>query len=372
MQTILIESLHQNKLRDFLNKILLMDQKTLSDKAMGKNLLDILAGIFGYDATALWIKRPDESNYSLVAYRVDDTIIEKYNQEFYQHDPLNPSKIIGKTDVLNKKNVITIKDVMSFQEFIKSKYYCEFLCKGDYLYETVIYLRYRDEVIGCLGILKRKNELDFTEEEIKFMNTLSYFLSVFTNKHFSVSNLMEDKNLFESISNQSPIGIIVFDINKPISIRYINSSALRYTVELMNDLEIQAPGESFIAKYIEKEIACKQFGMTKTLLSVKNKPYFINVVPSHSIDSNSLMMYVYIIPQNGIDTAVKTPNIEVGANLTERQLEIINCVLQGKTNSEIAGELFISVNTVKTHLNNIYKELNVVNRLGLYSKLINE
>jgi DNA-binding CsgD family transcriptional regulator len=349
-----------------------MDQKPVSDKVMGKSLLDILASIFGYNATALWIRRPDESSYSLIAYRVDDSFIEKYNQVFFISDPLNPCNILGRTDVLNKRNVITIKDVMPYQEFIKTKYYCEFLCKEDYFYETVIYLRYRDEVIGCLGILKRRNETDFTEDEIKFMNTLSYFLSVFTNKHFSVSNLMENKNLYESISNQSPIGIIVFDINKPISIRYINSSALRYTVELMNDLDIQTPGESFIAKYIEKEIACKQFGMTKTVLSGKNKPYFINVVPSHSIDSNSLMMYVYIIPQNGIDTAVKSPNIDVGVNLTERQLEIINCVLQGKTNNEIAGELFISVNTVKTHLNNIYKELNVVNRLGLYSKLINE
>jgi len=84
------------------------------------------------------------------------------------------------------------------------------------------------------------------------------------------------------------------------------------------------------------------------------------------------MIYVYIVPQNVSDSQMKYSGFEPNNNLTDRQLEIIQCVLQGKSNREIAMELFISVNTVKTHLNNIYKELNVVNRLGLYTKLKNE
>jgi len=52
-------------------------------------------------------------------------------------------------------------------------------------------------------------------------------------------------------------------------------------------------------------------------------------------------------------------------NLTERQLEIIELVKQGKTNKEIGKELFISENTVKYHLKIIYKALGIDNRLGL-------
>ena len=52
-------------------------------------------------------------------------------------------------------------------------------------------------------------------------------------------------------------------------------------------------------------------------------------------------------------------------NLTERQLEIIELVRQGKTNKEIGEELFISENTVKYHLKIIYKALGIDNRLGL-------
>lgn len=52
-------------------------------------------------------------------------------------------------------------------------------------------------------------------------------------------------------------------------------------------------------------------------------------------------------------------------NLSERQLEIIELVKQGKTNKEIALKLFISENTVKYHLKNIYTVLKIENRFDL-------
>ncbi|CDF79264.1 transcriptional regulator, LuxR family [Formosa agariphila KMM 3901] len=52
-------------------------------------------------------------------------------------------------------------------------------------------------------------------------------------------------------------------------------------------------------------------------------------------------------------------------NLTERQLQIIDLVKQGKSNKEIGEDLFISVNTVKYHLKIIYEALNINNRSEL-------
>ncbi|AEV30013.1 response regulator containing a CheY-like receiver domain and an HTH DNA-binding domain [Sphaerochaeta pleomorpha str. Grapes] len=52
-----------------------------------------------------------------------------------------------------------------------------------------------------------------------------------------------------------------------------------------------------------------------------------------------------------------------------REEEIIRLLVQGKTNREIAEKLFISTNTVKTHVKNIYGKLNVSNRVQLFSLL---
>ena len=54
---------------------------------------------------------------------------------------------------------------------------------------------------------------------------------------------------------------------------------------------------------------------------------------------------------------------KISANsLTRREFEVMDCVKNGKTNIEISLILKISPNTVKNHLKNIYKKLDVVNR----------
>jgi DNA-binding CsgD family transcriptional regulator len=56
-------------------------------------------------------------------------------------------------------------------------------------------------------------------------------------------------------------------------------------------------------------------------------------------------------------------------NITDREREIILKVVQGKSNADIAGELFISLATVKTHLHNIYRKLDVDSRYDLLARL---
>jgi len=55
--------------------------------------------------------------------------------------------------------------------------------------------------------------------------------------------------------------------------------------------------------------------------------------------------------------------------ITDREGEIIRKVLQGKSNADIAGELFISLATVKTHLHNIYKKIGVDSRYDLLARV---
>lgn len=51
--------------------------------------------------------------------------------------------------------------------------------------------------------------------------------------------------------------------------------------------------------------------------------------------------------------------------LSEREKEIIACLVQGMSNKEIANRLFISVNTVTTHRRNIVRKLQIHSLAGL-------
>ncbi|NND95242.1 MAG: helix-turn-helix transcriptional regulator [Flavobacteriales bacterium] len=54
--------------------------------------------------------------------------------------------------------------------------------------------------------------------------------------------------------------------------------------------------------------------------------------------------------------------------LTNKEREVLECVLKGFSNQEIANELAVSVNTVKTHLRKIFYKNSVSSRQQLIVK----
>ncbi len=58
---------------------------------------------------------------------------------------------------------------------------------------------------------------------------------------------------------------------------------------------------------------------------------------------------------NGARTRLEDP-------LSEREIEVLGLLATGKTNSEVARDLFVSVGTVKSHTGNIYRKLGARNR----------
>jgi len=53
------------------------------------------------------------------------------------------------------------------------------------------------------------------------------------------------------------------------------------------------------------------------------------------------------------------------SKLTDREIEITRLVVQGKSNPEIAHELYISESTVKNHISNILRKLDLKDRVEL-------
>ncbi|MDO6432641.1 LuxR C-terminal-related transcriptional regulator [Flavitalea sp. BT771] len=60
---------------------------------------------------------------------------------------------------------------------------------------------------------------------------------------------------------------------------------------------------------------------------------------------------------------VDNPAPSLQTLLTQRELQILQLIVDGKTNKEIAAVHFVEVSTVKTHINNIYTKLAVTNRV---------
>jgi LuxR family transcriptional regulator, maltose regulon positive regulatory protein len=62
------------------------------------------------------------------------------------------------------------------------------------------------------------------------------------------------------------------------------------------------------------------------------------------------------------ETAEPTSDAQLAEHPSERELEVLAFIAAGKSNGEIADMLFVSVSTVKTHINNLYRKLGARSR----------
>jgi len=63
---------------------------------------------------------------------------------------------------------------------------------------------------------------------------------------------------------------------------------------------------------------------------------------------------------------------ETGKPLTEREFEVLKYIVMGKSNSEIAEEMFISVHTAKAHVCSILQKMAVNDRVQAAVKAVRE
>lgn len=127
-----------------------------------------------------------------------------------------------------------------------------------------------------------------------------------------------------------------------------------YYDQLLNKLLNNYPDSPYIKQY-EPELAANKF-LINTTTNSSNKwwIWFVFTLLAGSILLNILQLY-----------RSKNKNAllpVIGKNLTEQEQRVLNLILADKTNKEIATAMFISLSTVKTHINNLYKKLNIRSR----------
>lgn len=104
--------------------------------------------------------------------------------------------------------------------------------------------------------------------------------------------------------------------------------------------------------------------------------FFINnveVSPNHlgifylvwNLVSLSFVLWYFVYKFNKMDMDKKLAILIKNYNITEREKEIICQIADGLSNKEICEKLFISMPTVKTHIQNIYQKTNATNRVEL-------
>lgn len=92
--------------------------------------------------------------------------------------------------------------------------------------------------------------------------------------------------------------------------------------------------------------------------------YFLsNFIPLFYLKFNSDRVFIPVYA--GFPSAEKKEMLFKEYGITKRERDIVNGICEGKTNQQIADELFISLQTVKDHTHRIYSKIGINSRMKL-------
>jgi len=123
------------------------------------------------------------------------------------------------------------------------------------------------------------------------------------------------------------------------------------------------------------------FGYVESLLNVPNslrtgsvtfgeeREFLYSSIPYALFGLFLVYYFLRFSPPTPIEPDSLSESFLSAYGITDREREIIEKVIEGKSNSTIASELVISLATVKTHLHNIYTKVGVESRFDLLAKV---
>ena len=180
-------------------------------------------------------------------------------------------------------------------------------------------------------------------------------------------------NAFASyLSDLLSVFVDVHNINKPLTQRLPRGSVVLFDIAVSNK-KLNGIWRDIIQSQVESpRLLIINSAQKYELYEMAKWPALYGVF-RHDDDESRLIEGVKAV-LNGEQTAelsvmhpamyaaVHTSSESDNVPLTERECEILNELRCGATNMDIARALFISENTVRTHLYNVFRKLSVKNR----------
>jgi DNA-binding CsgD family transcriptional regulator len=296
-----------------------------------------------------------------------------YKDSFYQHSPLL-------TEALSSSKIaLKIGESISFQDWGRSVLYNDFIRPQHLYWELFLTLRWKNNLEGMITLWRSKNQPDYEDREVVKAARLASHLGVAIHNICLISQVIEGGSLSLSADEANGGGLLWLDHRFTPS--FFNTKARDICLQLLGRIPYNASdlekGEFPVPSYVIRD--CSDL---LDLFKAKERPILPQKERIVSTESGQKFRIECSLIWKG-DQISSTPNFMVNLSdltdekkletalqarfqLSRRELDVTHYLTRGLSDDEIGEKLYISRQTVHTHIKNIYRKLGAKSRVELY------
>jgi len=175
-------------------------------------------------------------------------------------------------------------------------------------------------------------------------------------QHADIDFIGEANDGFKAVEmiKKNPPDVALIDVDMP---GLSGMAAIRLLRKHYPDMKLLIFSSYSDRHYIEEAM---QAGANGYILKSIDISELVDVIRAFSRNEQPMSPYL-------MDLAIEWKNASASENteklLTKREKQILECLARGQGSKEISDSLYISIDTVKTHIKNIFRKLDVKSRL---------
>jgi DNA-binding CsgD family transcriptional regulator len=300
-----------------------------------------------------------------------------YKDSFYQYSPLL------KQAISSPKTILKLGESISFRDWERSDLYNDFI-RPQYLYwELFLTLRWKNKLEGMITLWRSKKQLDYEDREVRKAAMLAPHFGVAVHNICLISQINTRENHSLSVGEANSEGLLWLDHKFTPS--FFNAEARDICLQLLGSMPYNTSdfkkGEFPIPSCIIEDCSDLLDLLKieeKPILSPKERIVFTGSGKKFRIECsliwkanqiNSIPNFIVTLSDLSDEKKLET-TLKARFQLSRRELDVIYYLTRGLSDDEIGEKLYISRQTVHTHIKNIYKKLGVKSRIELYRRVI--
>lgn len=258
-------------------------------------------------------------------------------------DYLNESEKLKKE---NEPFVYTSVEYLSGKVDVPDEPRRRFLCEMQDFHIACIRIIYKGRFLGEIYLHRSIDKQPFSEEELYILRLLQPHISTV----FNIIHTLSAVRQTESFS-QAKYGLCMLDGEMSIIGGNVTG------IEMLKLPTVFGSSVLFHVKEICTDWPDKDIHQS-AIIHTRQGNVKVDVYSENKYPEKQFLIAMKFCEQN-------EPGTDYKLKFSRREAEIIDALIQGKNNQQIAKTINLSQNTIKTHIQNIYKKTGVNNRTEL-------